>query len=605
VIELTLQKGERLRRTFGSPRRVLEARTLDEVAGVVDGAWEAAQAGAWVVGMVSYEAAPAFDPVLSTHPAGPLPLAWFGIFEPPLVTPRPRDDPPGRFAFGRWQRELSVADHGAAVEKVRAAIREGATYQLNLTDRLRASFEGDPLAAWETLQRRQEGDYGAFLDLGRFCIASASPELFFRWEEGCLVTRPMKGTRARAADPEADLRAGQALLGSEKDRAENAMIVDLLRNDLGRVAVTGSVRTPERFTLERYPTVWQLTSTVEARTRPGCTLREVLTALFPCGSITGAPKVHTMALTRALERSPRGAYCGAIGLMEPGGRSTFSVAIRTLTLDLEAGEAAYGTGGGITWDSEPAAEWAESVAKTRILPERSTPPAELLASLRLEDGRWELKADHLERLETSAQSLGFGSIRGAVGSLLETVQRAHPQGTHRVRVIVSPEGRAPDGKAGAAQQVPGERPAAAPATLQKGRVRVEVGPMVATPSSPRVTLGAHPLMPPACFHKTTARAGFEAVLAAAPPGTFDVLLLREGGLLTEFTRGNLILERPDGSRWTPILASGLLPGSRRAHLLAQGTIREARLTVADLPGARLWFVNGLRGEVEVQLANGP
>ena len=570
--------------------------------------------GAWVAGFLSYEAAPALDPALQTQPPGPLPLAWFAVFDRP-APPGPPDRPESEHRVGEWVPEWDARAHAVAVEQVREAIAAGETYQLNLTHRLRARFEGDGLQAWEAIQRAQRGAMGAWLDLGRFQIGSASPELFFRWDGERLVTRPMKGTSTRGPDVASDRSAAERLQRSVKERAENAMIVDLLRNDLGRVARPGSVRVERLHELERYPTVWQLTSTVSARTREGCGLWDVLAALFPCGSITGAPKVRTMQRIRELEPSPRGLYCGTIGLLCPDGTASFNVAIRTMVIDRERGVAEYGTGGGITWDSRAAEEWRETQAKARVLEARA-PDFELLETLRLEDGAYPRGPGHLSRLLHSSELLGFDLQEVEVRELLENVAGAHPRGARMVRLTarhpVAAVGRpaaagrevAPD--APAAPSGPGDASAdsvgiAQDFTSHSGRVRAQVRALPRTPERPRVALHREPLALEQRAHKTTHRAPFERALAAHPDA-WDVLLCNAAGELTEFTRGNLVVVVADGRALTPPLSAGLLPGTMRAQLLAEGRIAEQTLLPADLVGARsIRFVNDLRGVVEVEL----
>jgi para-aminobenzoate synthetase/4-amino-4-deoxychorismate lyase len=331
----------------------------------------ACAAGDWAFGYVGYEAAAGFDPTLAVAPpsvAGP-PLAWFGLCGAPTAVP-PVAAVPGSRRTVRWVPDWTAEEHARAVARVRGHIAAGDTYQLNLTDRLRAHVDGDLDALYADLALAQRGAYNAHLDLGRYVIASASPELFFEWTGDRLRTRPMKGTAVRGRTSAEDREQARRLRASAKEQAENLMIVDLLRNDLSRVAVVGSVEVPELFALERYPTVWQLASEVSARTPPGTGLVDVFRALFPCGSVTGAPKPRTMQLIRDIEGGPRGVYCGAIGLVAPrtaSFRARFSVAIRTAVVDRESGAGVYGSGGGITWDSDPAAEHAELLAKAAVL----------------------------------------------------------------------------------------------------------------------------------------------------------------------------------------------------------------------------------------------
>jgi para-aminobenzoate synthetase/4-amino-4-deoxychorismate lyase len=356
------------------PHTIVRASRRDEVVPLLHEVERATDAGDWAFGFVSYEAAGGLDAALQTaepSPDGP-PLAWFGLCGPPLAVTPVAAGPPG--AALRWTPDWSDQQHRSAVEAVRARIAAGLTYQCNLTDRFRAGGVSDPEELYRHLAHAQGGRYNAYLDLGDLVIASASPELFFEWAGDLLRTRPMKGTATRGCTPADDGDRARALRTSAKERAENLMIVDLLRNDLSRVARTGSVDVPALFTLERYPTVWQLTSEVTARARDGVGLADVFRALFPCGSVTGAPKASTMRLIRDLETSPRGVYCGAVGLIAPPGRAVrarFAVAIRTAVVDRVSGTAVYGAGGGITWGSEAAAERAELFAKAAVL--RQTP----------------------------------------------------------------------------------------------------------------------------------------------------------------------------------------------------------------------------------------
>jgi para-aminobenzoate synthetase/4-amino-4-deoxychorismate lyase len=353
------------------PYRVLVAAGRDDVAPVLAEVDRATTAGSWAFGYVGYEAAGGLDPALVTAvPApGDPPPAWFGLCGAPVPT-APVGAPPAGDAALRWVPDWSDAEHRAAVAIVREHIAAGETYQCNLTDRLRTTGVTDPARLYGRLAVAQRAAHNAYLDLGSHVIASASPELFFEWSGDLLRTRPMKGTAARGRTPAEDRALAQGLRSSPKELAENLMIVDLLRNDLSRVARTGGLDVPALFTVERYPTVWQLTSEVTARVRDDVGLLDVFRALFPCGSVTGAPKARTMRLIRDLETGPRGVYCGAIGLVAPPGaafRARFAVAIRTAVVDRGTGAAVFGAGGGITWDSDPAAERAELLAKAAIL----------------------------------------------------------------------------------------------------------------------------------------------------------------------------------------------------------------------------------------------
>lgn len=355
---------------FESAREHLIARTSDEVLPVLRAAQAASTAGAWVVGMIAYEAAAGVNPDANVHDGVPgLPLVHLMLCDAPIPDPVPliRQDL-GTWDVGTWRADWTPAQHADRVARVHAAIAAGETYQLNLTTQLRTRIDGDLRAAYRALALRQRGSFCAHLDLGRWQVLSASPECFVRYGDGLITAVPMKGTAARGTDPASDAAAREALRASPKDRAENIMITDLLRNDLSIIAETGTVHVPELLAAEEYPTLFQLTSTVRARLREDVGLPEILQALFPCGSITGAPKLSSMALLRDLEDAPRGVYCGAIGFLPPGGTAgSFSVAIRTILVDTATGAASYGVGGGVTWASTADGEFEELRAKARVL----------------------------------------------------------------------------------------------------------------------------------------------------------------------------------------------------------------------------------------------
>lgn len=369
VFDFADASGRPRRLCFSRPAEVVEARRVGEVRPALRRVEEAVGKGLYAGGFVAYEAAPAFDSSLAVRggaASSSLPLLWFALFRAPDAC-GPVDDVRAKFKVSDWSPSVDRPRYERSVAAVREAVARGDTYQTNYTFRLRAHFAGDARAFYRQLSARQRADYCAFLDTGRHQILSASPELFFRLSGRRIITRPMKGTARRGRTPEEDAALSLWLEGSEKNRAENVMIVDLMRSDLGRVAETGSVRVGDVCRVEAYPTVFQMTSAVEATLRAGATLEDVLAALFPSGSVTGAPKVSTMRLIAALEDSPRGVYCGSVGLVEPGGAAVFNVAIRTAVIDSETGAAEYGTGGGITWDSSAAEEYDEALAKAALL----------------------------------------------------------------------------------------------------------------------------------------------------------------------------------------------------------------------------------------------
>ncbi|MEU6644095.1 aminodeoxychorismate synthase component I [Saccharomonospora sp. NPDC046836] len=349
----------------------LVATRPEHVPAVLAEVEHATRNGWWAFGFVSYEAAAGLDPALAVHePADGLPLAWFGISAAPERAPLIQPTDHRTYRVGEWHYEWGPDEHRRAVEAVRREIAAGETYQCNLTTRMTAEIDGDLPQLYADLAHAQGGAHNAYLDTGQFVIASASPELFFETRGDRLLMRPMKGTAGRGSTEDEDQEIVARLRASEKERAENIMIVDLVRNDLARLAVAGGVSVTALCRAEQYETVHQLTSDVTARLRPDVDLVEMFRALFPCGSVTGAPKPRTMEIIRALEPTPRGVYCGVIGVVAPLGarvRTRFNVAIRTLVADRDRGRAGYGTGGGITWDSTADAEYAELRAKAAVL----------------------------------------------------------------------------------------------------------------------------------------------------------------------------------------------------------------------------------------------
>lgn len=566
------QADGRLQLAFAAPCGWHVAESPDEVLRVLDLAFAASRAGRWAIGFVTYEAAPAFDPAFSVLPAkGPLPLAAFALFDQagPFV-PRVVK---GGFHCGPWHIATDEAAARAAIESLRRRIADGEFYQVNLTTRLTAECSGDGMAMFAALHSAQPQSFGLHLQHDDWEILSVSPELFFDWRaDGTLTTRPMKGTAPRHADPRLDATAAAALRESEKERAENLMIVDLLRNDVSRIARLGSVRVPELFALDALPTAWQMSSTVQCTTQPGIGLSEVFRALFPCGSVTGAPKIAAMRAIAALETAPRGAYCGALGVIRPGGHATFSVGIRTVVIDRRRGMAECGVGSGIVCDSRAEAEYAEWLIKRRFLL-RATASFELLETLALHDGQYVLRARHCARLAEAAEHFGFVHDKAEVAAALDALAASHPHGLWRVRLLLD----------------------------RHGEVRSEIFPLEPCPAEVPIVLADQPIEGEAEFlhYKTTERAAYAPF--APPPGVFDTLLWNANGEITEFTRGNVVVEL-EGERVTPPLAAGLLPGVLRAELIARGEIVERSVRLEDLSRVtKLWFINSVRGWVQARL----
>lgn len=555
-----------LRCAFTAPLAVLVAHTPEEVHSVLAQVAAHAAQGHWCVGHVAYEAAEAFDAALRVHPSS-APLACFGVYA--QAQPWPDDGPRGAAAQATWHAGVARAQFDDAMARIHSAIAAGDLYQVNYTAPLSGRLQGEPLALFQALLRAQPGGYSAYLDDGESQILSVSPELFFDWKAPHILTRPMKGTAPRGVDPQDDARLAAQLRASPKERAENVMIVDLLRNDLSRIAAPFSVQVPELFHVETLPTVLQMRSDVVARTRADTTLVDVFAALFPCGSITGAPKVQAMRLIHALEPQARGVYCGAIGVVRPGGHATFSVAIRTVVA--RGDQLTCGIGSGITADARAEGEWQEWQHKRAFL-ERASTPFDILETLRLEAGQLHAAGLHLARMARAAQHFGYPFRADDAQAAMAHLAQAHPLGLFRVRLLLN----------------------------RLGQLQAQAVAMEATPTPVRIQLADRPLE---AAHsefvrfKTTQRAHYDA-FAPQQAGVFDTLLWNAQGQLTECTRCNVALKW-QGQWITPALSCGLLGGVERERLLRAGQIHEGILTRDMLARCEgLAVFNSLRGWLE-------
>ena len=468
---------------------------------------------------------------------------------------------------------LDGEQHRRCVEQIRRWIADGDCYQINLTFPLAGRLYGHPLALYSRLRERQPVRYGAYLSVPEKTVLSFSPELFFERRGDRVLARPMKGTAPRGATPAADEANRRALLASDKERAENIMIVDLLRNDLGRLAAPGKVRVDSLCDAEAYPSLWQVVSTVSAEL-PGATLFDLFRALFPCGSITGAPKIRAMQRINELEAVPRGLYTGALGWLAPGGDCRFNVAIRTLEV-LADRRVRLGVGSGIVIDAVAEAEYAECLLKASFLT-GFDPGFELIETLRLEQGSYPLLALHLQRLQSSARALGFACDLPAIAAAL--AERAPPlaTGLGRVRLTLAHD----------------------------GRYAISLAPLVDDPGPWSVVLADERLDDNDYLlrHKTSARSRYQRALAALAedPGVFDAIFLNTRGEVCEGARSNVFVER-GGVLLTPPLGCGLLPGVMRRHLLESGRAVEAILRVEDLLCSPIYLANALRGLIPVTL----
>jgi para-aminobenzoate synthetase/4-amino-4-deoxychorismate lyase len=563
-----LRDADRAWRCHQRPVRIISTDRADDVAGCLDRVDAAVQTGDWrAAGFVTYEAAQAFQlPVKPGRREISLPLLWFGLFPPSAITTIPDLPAAGPYQAGEWRPSISRAQYLDAIARIKTAIAAGDTYQINFTFRLSAPFDGDPLGLMADLFAAQAGPWSAFVHTGDYAICSASPELFFQRRGDRIECRPMKGTAARGLWTADDLTRARQLHASEKNRAENVMVVDMTRNDLGRLARTGSVQVPALFDVERYPGQWQMTSTVTAVV-DDVGLRPTFEALFPSGSVTGAPKRSSMAIIRDIETTPRGLYTGAIGSAEAD-EAAFNVAIRTVVVDVEHRIAEFGVGSGVVWDSIDRDEYDECLNKAAMLTRRGAPFG-LIETLRWDPAAGFVRLPrHLERLRASAAYFGFAVLDEA--SLTSRLNALVSNATTPLRVRLQME--------------------------RTGDVDLQCGALDDDPRVLRVALASESLSSSDVFlfHKTTRRELYERARAPQPAAD-TVLLWNERGQITEGTEANIVFSL-DGALVTPPLECGLLPGVLREELLERGEIREQVVHKNDLPRVeKIWLINSLRG----------
>lgn len=553
---------------FREPQHIIEANSLEEVVpglALVDSLVQ--RHGLYAAGFLSYEAAPAFDNALYTRPPSVFPLLWFGLYSQPDVIELPAEDIARAGNPFPWMPSISRSAYDQSIAQIKTFIANGDTYQVNYTFRLHGPFAGDTREFFLNLFQAQRADYAAYMDTGRYVICSASPELFFHLDGRLLSARPMKGTAARGRTLEEDNAIAQWLHHSEKNRAENVMVVDMIRNDMGRIAEAGSVHVESLFDIERYPTLWQMTSTVTAAT--DASFCDIMAALFPSASITGPPKPRTMQIIAGLETTPRRIYTGCIGFIAPGRKAQFNVAIRTVIIDKDTGEAEYGVGGGIVWDSVSGEEYLECQIKAHVLLERRPPFSLLETILWTPEEGYFLLGEHLHRLGDSAAYFGIALDRAAVWEKLKLLEASHSDSPHKVRLLVAQDG------ASSCESSPLD-------DNEKHRpVRLRIAPTPVDSSNFFL------------YHKTTNRRIYDDTRTACP-NCDDVILWNEKGEITETCIANIVVFL-DGKMVTPRVSCGLLPGTFRTLLIHAGKIVEGLLRIEDLKRSkRIFVINSLR-----------
>lgn len=552
---------------FQNPDEIIQTNSIDQVVPKLQLVNDLiAKHQIYGAGFISYEASTAFDSILKTHSPSSFPLLWFGLYKKPEIIDLPKPTLAGEYKLN-WTPSVSEEEYHQAISKIKKYISLGETYQVNYTLRLNAPFSGDTWELFLKLVQAQKADYGAYVDIDNFAICSASPELFFHLDDHNLTSRPMKGTAARGLTLVADYDIANQLHFSEKNRAENVMIVDMIRNDIGRIANINTVKVPSLFKVEKYPTVWQMTSTVTAKTT--ASMNEIMGALFPCASITGAPKARTMEIIQELENTPRRIYTGCIGFISPQRQAQFNVAIRTVLIDKENHQAEYGVGGGIVWDSVSSDEYQECQIKAQVLT-LNQPDFSLLETIlwQPQNGYFVLNY-HLQRLQDSANYFGFKVNINNVKTQLDQLTKSFANQDYKLRLFLD----------------------------SQGEIIYETIPLLPVNNQEFVKLGicCTPIDSTNIFlyHKTTNRQVYE-IAKAAFPDCDDVLLWNERGEITETCIGNIVVDL-NGELLTPPVKCGLLAGTFRANLLEKCKIREEIITVEMLKYShRIYIINSVQ-----------
>ena len=558
--------GERY--TFTQPIKELKTRDLAEVADLLAQVESYQEQGYYVVGYVSYEAAPAFEEKLAVHKAPLLAeyLLYFTVHDGVETSPIPLTyeevDLPSK-----WQEVTSAADYEKAIGQIHHHLRQGDTYQVNYTVQLKQDLSANPFVIYNRMVVEQEAGYNAYVEHDEMAVISMSPELFFEQNDRELTTRPMKGTTKRGLTDDEDLKEAAWLEQDPKNRSENMMIVDLLRNDMNRISEVGSEHVERLCQVEQYSTVWQMTSTIKSQLRPDVDLVAIFRSLFPCGSITGAPKIATMEIIKDLEPQPRGVYCGTLGLLLPNGRRIFNVAIRTI--QLYKGQAIYGVGGGITWDSTWKSEYREVHQKAAVL-YRKQARFKLITTGKISQKSLLFEDQHLERLIKASRYFAYPfDPEDLKQKIEEECQACDSHQDYRLRISLNKSGE------------------------------IELSRQILTPLSPtfcqaRLCLQEADLNQSFTYFKTTHRPHLNL-------GEQEIIYHNAAGELLETSIGNLVL-KIGGKLYTPPANLGILPGIYRQHLLEGGQVEEKVLTLKDLAQAEaIYGCNAVRGLYELTI----
>lgn len=552
---------------FENPAELIQTNRLSEVVEKLDCLQERCfRNNYYAVGFISYDASPAFDYALKVknEKAQNTPLLWFALFERKRKIQLPKPEKASAY-FGSWRQTVSEPEYRKAVAKIKNYIRAGDTYQVNYTMRQYAKFSGDYWKFFCELTWSQRSQYAAFIESDDFVICSASPELFLTYDRGIVTSKPMKGTASRGFTYEEDVEKAEWLHSSEKNRAENVMIVDMIRNDLGKISEPGTVNVSSLFEAEKYPTVWQMTSTVSSYTKK--TLSSVIEALFPCASITGAPKPYTMKIISEVESTSRGLYTGAIGFVSPSEKAQFNVAIRTVFIDKATNLAEYGVGGGIVWDSTAEDEYEECLVKTKFLSEQ-IPDFSILESVLLSpDEDFFLLDYHLERMAKSAAYFNYKFDKEKIVSELKKLSASLEKTSYKIRILLE----------------------------ENGNVTLESTIIEDASQSIKVVVSDKPVdvNTPFIYHKTTNRSIYDKI----KKGYYEcdeIILWNQKNEVTEGIYSNVVVKIKD-ELFTPPVGCGLLAGTFRQYLLDKGEIREKVINLEELAAAdEIYLINSVR-----------
>ncbi|KXW56916.1 aminodeoxychorismate synthase component I [Ferrovum sp. PN-J185] len=561
ILDFPINESVTQRLYFRDPLNIIACKGNEDIDNCLTQLEGEQEKGNYVVGFLSY------DSGLTTY------LLYFGIYKAPLVVNKYQKKHK-HAKTSQWKLSQSLNEFIESINTIKNHIRNGDCYQVNYTLRAKSQLiEGDIEGLYHQLIDCQGAKYSAFIEHSDFSILSFSPELFFTWSNQYIETKPMKGTHPLISQYSLQEQI-QSLQQSKKDQSENVMIVDLLRNDLSKICETGSVKTNKLFEVETYQDILQMTSTIQGTLQENIRFRDIVYALFPCGSITGAPKAKVMEIISNLESVPRGPYCGAIGYLAPNQQGLFNVAIRTIYHNKYDNSLTYGVGSGITWDSEATNEYKEINNKIHFL--HQEPPYSLFETVNLIHGKCVFWDYHFERLKKSANELNFFPPNQTHYLSINELYEQTKLGSYRARFIYH----------------------------KNGIARWEIYELPVTPITPKVQLASSPISSNdfRIRHKTTDRSVYDELFTQNKDVFFDLILWNERGEITEFTKGNIVLEI-DGQLLTPSSESGLLPGILRQVLLENSLIKEKILFKEDLLVAKkIWFINSLRGWIDLDLA---